>query len=396
MFEGSGKKSRQWSFPGSSVLLLLALVAGIFPAAAADAIWGGKYDDLLAAARKEGKVVIALGGSASRSFRPVAEIFEQKFGFKPILSTGSGSAQVDRVLAEQRAGTWAVDVLMVGANSGVRFVKGDRLAEVKDSLFLPEILDQSKWYRGQHWYADYPENRYMLTYAAESTPPYINFVYNTKQVDVREFNSVWDIFNPKWKGKIVTTPPTMAGQGETWPMAYVHPDIGPEWVKRFMTEMDLFFTEDMRTAFDGIAQGRWALGAFMSSSQDVPPMAKDGLPIALLEDTAKPLKEAPVLRGAGAEANLMIPKTQPNPNAAKVFLNWYLSLEGQQTMMKYSQTGVASLREDITDWGRLPAHQLRKPGVNYLFVTHDPTFLKNRDEAMTFLVDTYRKVTNQR
>ena len=302
------------------------------------------------------------------------------------------------MLSEQRAGTWAVDVALVGANSGVRFVKGDRLAEIKPLLFLPDVVDQSLWYKGQHWYADYPENRYMFSYAADGMPPYINVVYNTKLFNVGDFNSVWDVLDPKWKGKIVSTPPTMAGQGETWPMAYVHPDIGPKWVERFMTEMGAFFTEDSRTAYDGIANGRWAFGVFMNAIGDAQAMGKDGLPIALLEDTAKPLKEAAILRGAGAMSNLMIPKIQPNPNAAKVFLNWYLSREGQETLMKYSQTGatVPSLREDITDWGPASPHTLRRPGVDYLFVTHDPAFLKQRDESMDYLKETYEKATGQR
>ena len=408
MMGSSGYKS--WHVPsfGMSwfllpVLIVCVMAFGGFPTWAASAtddgvIWGGKYDDVLAAARKEGQVVLAFGGAASRGFRPVTEVFEKKFAIKTVQSLGSGAAQVDRMLSEQRAGTWAVDVVLVGANSGVRFVTGDRLAEIKPLLFLPEVLDQSLWFKGQHWYGDYPENRYMFTYAADGTPPYSNIAYNTKLFDPREFNSVWDVLDPKWKGKIVATPPTMAGQGETWPMAYVHPDIGPKWVERLMTEMDVFFTEDTRTAFDGIAHGRWAFGIFMGSPGEALVMSKDGLPISLLADTLKPLKEANVLRGSGAMSNLMVPKIQPNPNATKVFLNWYLSREGQETMMRFFQLGttIPSLREDITEWGPVLQQQQRKAGVDYLFVTHDPAFLERRDEAMDFLKETYLKATGQK
>ena len=401
MLGSSGNGS--WRMPvfGMSLFLFCGVMLGGSPALAATgdrAIWDGKYDDLLAAARREGKVVLAFGGAASRGLRPVTEIFEKKFGIKTIQSMGSGAAQVDRVLSEQRAGTWAVDVLLVGANSGIRFVKGERLAEIRPLLFLPDVLDTSKWYKGQHWYADYPDDKYIFSYAAEGTPPYSNIVYNTKLITPADFNSVWDVLNPKWKGKIVSTPPIMAGQGETWPMSYVHPEIGPKWIERFMTEMGVFFTEDTRTAYDGIAHGRWAFGIFMGSTRDAQVMATDGLPIALLEDSARPLKESPVLRGAGAISNLMVPKIQPNPNAAKVFLNWYLSQDGQQELMKVSMAGnsVPSLREDITDWGPVSPHTLRQPGVDYLFVTHDPAFLKRREEAMDFLREMYLKATGQR
>ena len=250
MTRNSNDRSWQPPFPGLYLCLLsiiavfvLTVFSAPAPAAADNGpIWDGKYDDLLAAARKEGKIVMAFGGAASRGFRPVTEIFENKFGIKTVQSLGSGAAQVDRVLAEQRAGTWAVDVILVGANSEVRFVTGDRLAEFKTLMFLPEVLDESKWFKGRHWYGDYPENKFMFTYAADGSPPYSNIAYNTKLFDPREFTSVWDVLNPKWKGKIVSTPPTMAGQGETWPMSYVHPQIGPKWIERLMTEMNVFFT----------------------------------------------------------------------------------------------------------------------------------------------------------
>ncbi len=48
------------------------------------------WDETLAAAQKEGKLVVVLGGSASRNYRPVFKFFEDKFGIRTVVSTGSG------------------------------------------------------------------------------------------------------------------------------------------------------------------------------------------------------------------------------------------------------------------------------------------------------------------
>ena len=37
------------------------------------------------------------------------------------------------------------------------------LDSVRAALILPEVVDESKWYLGQHHYVD-PENRYIFVY----------------------------------------------------------------------------------------------------------------------------------------------------------------------------------------------------------------------------------------
>ena len=70
-----------------------------------------------------------------------------------------------------------------------------------------------------------PEGRYVFRYVA--LPQLGNISYNTKLVDPREFKSVWDFVNPKWKGKIISRDIRDPGPGNA-PMRffYYHPDIG--------------------------------------------------------------------------------------------------------------------------------------------------------------------------
>ena len=73
------------------------------PTPDAAALFEAEWAALIEAAQAEGEVSLTFGGSAGRNFRPVAEFWGEKFGVTPILATGSGSAHVNRVLAEQTA-----------------------------------------------------------------------------------------------------------------------------------------------------------------------------------------------------------------------------------------------------------------------------------------------------
>ncbi len=106
--------------PTSTPVPLAAGEPTLTPTATPDAaaLFQVEWDALIAAAQVEGEVVLVFGGSAGRNYRPVAEFWQDKFGVKAIVSTGSGSEQGERILAEQRAGQYEVDIMMIGATTG--------------------------------------------------------------------------------------------------------------------------------------------------------------------------------------------------------------------------------------------------------------------------------------
>ena len=77
----------------------------------------------------------------------------------------------------------------------------------------------------------------------------------------------------------------------------------------------------------------------------------------VLEPTAK----AANFLTTGAN-NIALVTKAPNPNAAKVFVNWFLSREGQQSYA--DATGVTSSRVDVS--ADVPELRQLKPGVEYL------------------------------
>ena len=145
--------------------LLVFLLAGLLVLAMAGLSGASEWDETLAKAKEEGKFVAVLGGGASRNYRPIFKIFEKKFGIRTVVSTGGGRRQADRILAERGARQFKVDIFMVGPTSGVnRIIRNDAADPIPPELFLPEVVDKSKWFKGQHFYSD-PQQKYIFAFA---------------------------------------------------------------------------------------------------------------------------------------------------------------------------------------------------------------------------------------
>ena len=76
------------------------------------------------------------------------------------------------------------------------------------------------------------------------------------------------------------------------------------------------------------------------------------------------LKEMPRLRGSASAITLV--SKAPNPNAAKVFINWFLSRRGQ-VIYQESHGDRDSMRVDIPK-DKVPLPQRRVAGKKYFFV----------------------------
>jgi ABC-type Fe3+ transport system substrate-binding protein len=380
---------------GLSIVLLGLALLGLASNARADS-----WDEVLAAARNEGDLVAVLGGSASRNYRPIFKHFEDKFGIRTVVSTGGGGKQADRLLAERRAGKSEVDIIMAGGTTAVtRLLPNGVLDPIAPILFLPEVVDKSRWFKGKHLYSD-PEEKYVFAFSGTADAAPIVMRFNTDKLPVAEANkidSVWTFLDKRFAGKIVALPPTSAGSAGTYFVAMVHPDIGEKYLRRFYDpELKVAFTEDFRQVADGVAKGKYTMAIFAGSAgRDIDNLAKKGLPVANFSEILKErqLKERPVVGGSGASNNIMVASKRPHPNASKLFLNWFLSKEGQTVMQTMSdRTPDQTFRVDVTERGKVRKSDMRQPGVEYLTLEHDPEIQKRRVQEMKRAEDLYLQI----
>ncbi len=341
----------------AALLVTVMLLVSVPRAEAAQADWKKEWEQTLAAARKEGQVTVYI-----YRYEGLLQDFKRDFpGINVVAVTGRGTELSSRIMAERRAGKFLADVYSGGTNSLYNTLyKGKALDPLKPVLMLPEVTDTSKWYGNEHRYAD-PEGKYIFSFIG--SPSNAQLAYNTtKMVDPKEFKSYWDVTNPKWKGKIVSLDPRDAGLGATMQFYYYSPEIGPEFLKKFFGGMDITYSKNFRQMTDWLAQGRYAI---CMGCKDSMRAKNQGLPVDDF-DTNK-WKEGSSFSAGGGSFSLM--NQAPHPNAAKVFINWFLSRKGQIAMQKLGDVDdpANSRRIDISK-DDIPMENRLQAGVKYFDV----------------------------
>lgn len=302
--------------------------------------WELDWNKSVAQAKKEGKVLVYATSQVRDAFNP----FRDKYGIDVEVVVGRGSEISTRLITERRAGLYLVDVYQGGATTLITAIKPAGTVDSLDKiLVLPEVLDETKWLNGRIPFVD--KEKMVLSFIAATDPDYI---VNTKLVGPEELKNYLDILNPKWKGKIVMNDPTTAGSGLKWFGLVVRELLGPEKGKEYMRNLakqEPAITRDQRLQMDWVALGKYAI-AIAPQRELVDEFQKLGASIKPLEL----FESADISPGSG---NVALVNRAPHPNAAKLFINWLLTKEGQSSYVKVF--GSPSARLDVSTEGLDPS-----------------------------------------
>lgn len=342
-----------------AVASFFLLLSWAWPARPAETTsgWQAEWDKIVAAAHREGELTVY--GQARYPTSSAIRAFAQAYPrIKLHFMGGTGSQIGVRVMAEKRANKHLVDIAVGGAGTQVQVYYKAGLLEPMSAVFiLPEIKDGSFWWEKRHHYAD-PEERYVFVMTADVSS---NIgVTNTNLVRPGEIQSWWDLLSPKWRAKIVATDPKSAGNIGTWRFLYYSPDLGPKFLRRLFGEMDVKFSVDERQMMDWVGSGKYAIH-LLAKGPNIERAREQGLPVQELLSQ----KEGGSL--SAGSSHLSFFKNAPHPNAARVYINWILSREGQLTWQKLTQDN--SLRMDIPK-DMVPKEQIPKEGLKYIMTSH--------------------------
>lgn len=303
--------------------------------------WKEEWQKTIEAAKKEGQV--SLYGGQEISHPDILAAFNKEFPFIKVLTVaGRAPDLMARIVAERRADKFLADVMASGPNGPRMLYLGKALDPIAPAFILPEVSDGSKWYGGKHWYAD-PENQHIFMF--EGTINGTGLSYNTKMMRPGEIQSYWDLLAPKWKGKLLGMDPRSSAPPTPVLILYHRNDLGPEFVRRLYKETEITLFRDRAQGTNWLASGKLPLCLLC---RDIDKAAKQGLPV---DDIAPDhLKEGLTVGGGGSSVIVLVNRA-PHPNAAKVFINWYLSRQGQmvwQNVMNKKEVEASdSMRVDI-------------------------------------------------
>jgi iron(III) transport system substrate-binding protein len=365
---------------GARILLLALSVAALACAPAREAppaastasgapTWQAQWDSTLAAAKREGKVVVA-GVAGEDMRRALTESFERKYGIEVEYQGSSGSEIPPRVEKERAAGIYAWDAFVAGTTTLVHGLKPlGALDPIEPALILPEVTEPQGWRNGQVPYFDKDRLGASLTLVNRQS-----LFINTDLAKPEEFTSWRALLDPKWKGRIVVgRDPRISGYSQAvFQHFYMHPELGPDFIRELLKQ-DLEVLRDLRLAAQWLGQGKHPI--CICNYVEANRLIEARLPVQAVDP--RQMKEGAHV--TSSNGNIALANRAPHPNAARIYVNWVLSQEGGTLFSRAS--GDPSQRLDVPI-DHVQAWELPQPGW---IATHTEEALAQKEQLEAFL-----------
>ena len=333
--------------------------------------WEAQWDALVAAAKEEGTVNIAVTRAAYRSG---AEPFQDAFpDIQMEFQVGSSSSRAGRILQEVDAGVHSLDVALTGSSSFYiqwsaweEAHPGEKvMGDTRAAMIRPDVFEDVNWEGSfDDRFVVIPDRKHFITWIATvgGAETYVNRELLPESV----FNSYQDLFRPELKGRWCMLDPRQFGSSEGW-VGQMMLTMGTDFVRRVFAEnppkIDVSYRNnaqelmagDMLVCADSYMQEFWDEGIGLQVERWLPgalPIDEEFLDRGLLSNCCGTGSRKAELDGfwSSGTGGPMITAFAPNPNAAAVFTNWALTTEGQIAMVEpHGWLRLCSARADLQD-----------------------------------------------
>jgi iron(III) transport system substrate-binding protein len=267
--------------------------------------WGraAEWDDVIAAAKREGSVVLYTTALGAPFNKTIGAEFQAKYGIPVSILDLRGSEVRERIRIEQTSGRALGDVVHLSPSS---------LSEMQSEgsiVPLGHVPNQ------RNLQAPFERD----TYTIPSQIYGFGILVNTNLVKPEdEPKRWWDLTDPKWRGKILSDDFRAAGGGQTFFEA-TYLGLGPEFHQK-VAQQNLIFSREL-----GVSERRVGMAEFpLRIPQHLTTfLALKGLPVKFI---------APSEGMTYVQFNSSVIKNAPHPNAALLLINHYLEKSSQLTM----------------------------------------------------------------
>jgi iron(III) transport system substrate-binding protein len=334
--------------------------------------WKVQWAQVASAARKEGKVVV-FGPAGELIRNSLVEAFKKAYPGIVFEYVGGRSAeQAARLKAERDGGMFGVDVFIGGAVTLMDLGAFGVLEPLEPALILPEVKESRNWRDGRLEFTN-PSTRYTLVFSSQPNPPVI---YDPKQVNVAAIDELYELLDPQWKGRVVLNDPILAGPGGSffrWLWRILGPDKATEYFRKIRAQA-ASVDRDQRRQIEWIVHGKyaWLLGP---NNAMLYQLAQRGLKFGVLPE----FKDYGTHIGTGSGCIALINRA-PHPNAALLYINWFLNTEAQTTWSRV--LNLQSRRLDVRQ-DHLPPYLIVRPGAKYWASYYEKDAVRSaREEAV--------------
>ena len=323
--------------------------------------WQVDWDQTLEAAKEEGVVVINVARSV---YRQGAEFFLEAFPDINIEAiTARGGAMAERLLREKDAGIFTLDVSLSGGTTALTVLRpAGILGDTRAQLIRPDVIDDENWIGtlDDHW-CDDDTKKFVFCHWAERSSA--NAEVNRELLSEEEFNKIEDLFKPELKGKWCLFDPRGRGSGQAF-LTEIALVKGSAFVRQLLEETDPVLSTDDRQMSADIIRGDFL---FCVTAQ-IPSFHLEGVGLHVQEIVFPQRSLAPEWVGVrstccgtgtgktaidGLFSSLIggpvLINNAPNPNAAKIFMNWIATPDGARDYLRPHLFSNCSARVDMQD-----------------------------------------------
>jgi len=326
-----------------------------------------EWRDVVAAAKKEGKVVVNTfpGEGFNRALKP----FTQAYPEIKLEQTNLHSQDfAPRILQERKAGVHTWDVVTIPTSTALQVLRPAGVWDpVRPAILLPEAKDDAGWDGGfERGFAVVKDRELTYGFVANRGG---GVTINTDLVKEDQLRAFADLLDPRWKGKLLL--PDVRVMGDTfWPMTAARLAMGDDVIKRLFVDQEPVLSRDSRQVAEFMVRGRFPIALGVNPLL-LSQFGKQGL--------GKNLKllRFPEMDTVNFATTLWLVNKAPHPNAARVFINWLLTKEAQAAWAKELQTNSRFTGVEPGD-----PHTVVPPGLSLTQIDSEemlPELVKTQD-----------------
>lgn len=291
--------------------LRYVLVAALFAAGGLVQLPGSALaldQAMIDAAKKEGRLVWYSTLIIDQAVRPMAAAFEDKYGIDVSFSRAPGGDVALKVINESKAGRVEGDVFDSTTAMIPLLEAGlvEQYAPEAAAAYPDDLKDPDGYWATTHLY-------------------FLTTSYNTEMVPPDQVPKTYDdLLDPKWKGAMAwTNDLTPSGApGFIYNMLAVKgEEDGMAYLRKLAEQQPVTIAASQRVVLDRVIGGEYPLGLMTFNHHDEISRAK-GAPVDWI-------KMEPLVATTSA---IGIIKNAPHPNAARLFVEFALSEEGQKVL----------------------------------------------------------------
>ena len=325
---------------------------------------------LLKAAQAEGVVVVH--GPPGRQYEKLlSKSFEEAYpGVKVEYSGANNRTAVPKLFREREANIFLWDVWMGGPATILGSLMPRGVLAPLPPVLLAENTDDGKWLHG---FADgWMDNARQFNYAFDAglqETAWVNWDFVSKD----EIKSVKDVLQPKFAGKILFDEPRRGGSGNGSSLGLLV-NYGEDFLRKVYAH-NVTVTDNRRQAAEWLIRGRYPI-VFGTGLDEFTIFWEQGIGKNLSPIPVPPGEKVQMTPGFGS---VSLVDRAPHPNAAALYINWLLSLDGQT---KWTQVPRTSRRLDAPCIALCQRNRevLAKAGDNY-FKGQDENAVPQRERA---------------